>query len=242
MYALVKHHNNTGQQRENDFVPRPGRRRVIGSGFNAFFERLRRETGLESQSDLARELGVGRAAVSLAKRKNAVPPRWVLDLSASHGLNPSWLETGRGEPRLCASEDDDYTRVPKVRARLCAGGGSFETGGQVEGYYSFRSEWLNSRGRAADMVLMQVVGNSMEPEIREGDMVLIDQSRTDVYAGGIYAVGVEDTVMVKRIEKLPGTLVLRSDNPDYSPIHLRGDELSNVRVIGKVLWASREYH
>lgn len=153
-----------------------------------------------------------------------------------------WLETGRGSARFGEDEVKPYTQVPKVRARLCAGNGSFETEGQVEGYYSFRSEWLNSRGNPSDMVLMQVVGNSMEPEIREGDMVLIDQSRTEVYSGGIYAVGVEDTVMVKRIEKLPGVLVLRSDNQDYSPIHLSGDELNNVRLIGKVLWASREYH
>lgn len=91
------------------------------------------------------------------------------------------------------------------------------------------------------MVLMEVVGNSMEPEIKEGDLVLIDQARTDVLSGGIYAVGVEDTVMVKRVERLPGTLVLRSDNIDYTPIHLSGDELSNVRIIGQILWASREY-
>ena len=190
---------------------------------------------------------VGRAAVSLAKKKNSIPARWILDLSARFGLNPLWLEKGKGFPRpeavISAAEEDGalYEEVPKVRARLCAGGGSFETDGMVEGYYSFRSDWLKSRGNPANMVLMEVIGNSMEPEIKEGDMVLIDQARSDVLSGGIYAVGVEDTVMVKRVERLPGTLVLRSDNVDYSPIHLSGDELNNVRVIGQVLWASREY-
>lgn len=211
-------------------------------GFQAFFERVQTEIGLDTQSDLARELGVGRAAISLAKRKDMVPPRWILDLSGTYGVNPLWLETGVGSPRFGKDVEEPFARVPKVRARLCAGGGSFETEGQVEGYYSFRSDWINSRGNPRDMVLMQVVGNSMEPEMHEGDMVLIDQSKVNVYAGGIYAVGVEDTVMVKRIEKLPGVLVLRSDNPDYSPIHLSGEELAGVRIIGKVLWASREYN
>ncbi len=210
-------------------------------GFQDFFGRLKAETDIETQADLARELGVGRAAVSLAKRKDVVPPRWILDLSSVFGLNSSWLETGLGDSRS-GGHNDPFVRVPKVRARLCAGGGSFETAGQVEGYYSFRSDWLNSRGKPTDMVLMQVVGNSMEPEIKEGDMVLIDQARTEIYSGGIYAVGVEDTVMVKRIEKLPGILVLRSDNQDYSPVHLSGDEIDNVRLIGKVLWVSREYN
>jgi len=216
----------------------------MSNGFESFFSRLCSETEIKNQSQLARELDVGRAAVSLAKRKDSVPARWILDLSAKYGLNPLWLEQGKGFSRpegAGGDEDDAYQEVPKVRARLCAGGGSFETEGLVEGYYSFRSDWLNMRGNPANMVLMEVIGNSMEPEIKEGDMVLIDQSRSDVLSGGIYAVGVEDTVMVKRVERLPGTLVLRSDNIDYSPIHLSGDELNNVRVIGKILWASREY-
>ncbi|MBI9079459.1 MAG: helix-turn-helix transcriptional regulator [Pseudodesulfovibrio sp.] len=219
----------------------------MSNGFEEFFTRLCSETEIRNQSQLSRELDVGRAAVSLAKRKDSVPARWILDLAARFGLNPLWLEKGIGFPRPEAAisaaheEGASYEEIPKVRARLCAGGGSFETGGLVEGYYSFRSDWLKTRGSSANMVLMEVIGNSMEPEIKEGDMVLIDQSRSDVLSGGIYAVGVEDTVMVKRVERLPGTLVLRSDNKDYTPIHLSGDELDNVRVIGQVLWASREY-
>ncbi len=211
-------------------------------GFDAFFKRLTERTDIATQADLARALNVGRAAVSLIKKKNQVPPRWVLDLSVRYGLNTAWLESGLGEPRVRDKDPvEEFVRVPKVVARLSAGGGSFETESAVEGYYAFRGEWLRSKGRAEEMVLMQVVGNSMEPEVQEGDLVLVDQSRTDVLAGGIYAVGVEDTVLVKRVEKRPGQLVLHSDNTDYSPICLAGDELNSVRVIGRVVWACREY-
>lgn len=209
--------------------------------FDGFFGRLATATGIRSQSDLAKALGLGRASVSLAKGKNAVPARWILELAARFGLDPAWLSTGQGQARAAASPDEEFLRIPKVTARLCAGGGSFEAGGEVVGYYSFRSDWIRSRGDPSRMVLMGVVGNSMEPELKNGDMVLIDQSRTELVSGGIFAVGVEDTVMVKRLERLPGALVLRSDNPDYAPVALRGDELSNVRVIGRVLWAAREY-
>lgn len=217
---------------------------MLGKDFDAFFDRLREETDIATQSDLARELGVGRAAVSLVKKKGTVPPRWVLDLSVRYGLDSTWLETGEGAARpeeASALFSEEYRRIPKVAARLSAGGGSFETEAGVEGYYAFRSEWIEGKGTPTDMVLMEVHGNSMEPELREGDIVLLDQSRRDILAGGIYAVGVEDTVMVKRVEKLPGQVVLHSDNTDYSPIHLRGDELDNVRVLGRVIWVSREY-
>ena len=71
----------------------------MSNGFEAFFKRLCSETEIKNQSQLARELDVGRAAVSLAKRKDSVPARWILDLSARFGLNPLWLEQGKGFPR-----------------------------------------------------------------------------------------------------------------------------------------------
>ena len=213
--------------------------------FDSFFERLKEQTDISTQAQLARELGVGRAAVSLVKKKGAVPPRWILELSVRYNLDSTWLESGLGSPRpeVNAVEfADEFSRIPKVAARLSAGGGSFETGGEIEGFYAFRKDWIGGKGNPSDMVLMEVYGNSMEPELKEGDIVLLDQSRKDILAGGIYAVGVEDTVMVKRVEKRPGQVVLHSDNKDYAPIHLGGDELENVRVLGQVVWVSREYH
>ena len=214
---------------------------AAAGGFDGFFARAARAAGLTSQSDLAAMLGVHRSAVTQAKKKDAVPKAWVLAISRRAGIDPDWLEFGTGAARSpAASEEAPYVAVPKVRARLSAGGGSFETEGEVEGYYSFRRDWLRRKGQPVRMVLMDVVGNSMEPEIRHGDMALIDQSQTDVVAYAIYAVGVEDTVLIKRLEKRPGALALLSDNRDYAPIVLAGDALESLRVIGRVLWLGRE--
>jgi phage repressor protein C with HTH and peptisase S24 domain len=81
----------------------------------------------------------------------------------------------------------------------------------------------------------------MEPELKDGDSVLIDESQKDILSGAVFAVGVDDTIMVKRVEKHPDTLVLRSDNRDYAPIYLKGNECQSVRIIGKVVWAAREF-
>ncbi len=80
----------------------------------------------------------------------------------------------------------------------------------------------------------------MEPELKHGDTVMIDTSQKDILAGSISAVGIDDTIMVKRIEKHPGKLVLRSDNKDYEPIYLSPDEMDSFRIIGKVVWISRD--
>lgn len=210
--------------------------------FNAFFDRTCSSLGISTLSELAAILNVNRSSITQARKKNSVPANWLLALFRIHGLNPDWLEDGTGPQWLKQGDgfENEFFPVPKVRARLCAGAGSFEVEDQVETCHSFQTAWLQNKGVKERMVLMDVFGNSMSPEIKDGDMVLIDQSQTDIFAGTVYAVGVEDTIMVKRIEKHPRKLVLLSDNKTYAPIFLSDDEMDRVRIIGKVLWICRE--
>jgi phage repressor protein C with HTH and peptisase S24 domain len=215
---------------------------MSASRFESFLQRVFQATGLTSQTELASVLKVNRSAITQARKKNSIPDKWILQLYKTYGLNPDWVETGSGQTfiKKSAPSDSLFKNIPKVRARLSAGGGSFEVGSEIEGYYAFRRDWLTTKGSRNKMVLMDIFGNSMEPEMKDGDTILIDESQKDILAGAIYAVGIDDTIMVKRVEKHPNKLVLLSDNKDYSPIYLQGNELNSVRIIGKVIWISRE--
>jgi phage repressor protein C with HTH and peptisase S24 domain len=210
--------------------------------FESFLQRVFEATGITSQTELASVLKINRSAITQARKKNSIPDKWILQLYKTFGLNPDWVETGSGPTfiKKSVSNDSIFKNIPKVKARLSAGGGSFEVGSEVEGYYAFRKDWLTTKGNQNKMVLMDIFGNSMEPEMKDGDTILIDESQKDILAGAIYAVGIEDTIMVKRVEKHPNKLVLLSDNRDYSPIYLQGNEINSVRIIGKVIWVSRE--
>jgi phage repressor protein C with HTH and peptisase S24 domain len=210
--------------------------------FDSFFKRLKGDGRVASQKELASVLGIDNSAVSQAKRRNSVPINWIRKISEQFELNPEWLESGVGKKDLNGGKagGTEFDIVPKVKARLSAGGGSFEVEPDIEGYYSFQRQWLLQKGNPRKMVLMDVSGNSMEPEIRDGDTALIDLSRTEILAGAIYAIGVDDTVMVKRVEKLPDKLVLISDNKRYDPVYLQGNEIISVRILGKVIWICRE--
>jgi phage repressor protein C with HTH and peptisase S24 domain len=214
----------------------------MNDNFTIFFERASEALGITNLAELAEILKVNRSSITQARKKDSVPANWLLELFRRHGLNPDWLEGGSGPKRLRPDDDGEalFFPIPKVQARLCAGGGSFQVGSRIEGYYSFQKKWLALKGAANHMVLMDVFGNSMTPEIKAGDTVLIDQSQKDIFAGTIYAVGIEDTIMVKRVEKHPRKLVLLSDNKEYSPIFLSDDEIGSVRIIGKVIWICRE--
>jgi len=215
---------------------------MSASRFEYFLQRVFQATGVTSQTELASVLKINRSAITQARKKNSIPDKWILQLYKTYGLNPDWVETGSGQTfiKKSASDDSIFKNIPKVRARLSAGGGSFEVGSEIEGYYAFRRDWLTTKGNRNKMVLMDIFGNSMEPEMKDGDTILIDESQKDILAGAIYAVGIDDTIMVKRVEKHPNKLVLLSDNKDYSPIYLQSNEISSVRIIGKVIWISRE--
>ncbi len=206
--------------------------------FEYFFQQVQSTIGIASQTKLAQVLGVNRSAITQAKNKDSVPESWIWKLARSFHLELDWIENTL--PQTQKKVDSEFRKIPKVKARLCAGGGSFEVDSAIEGYYAFRSDWLQRKGNPQEMVLMDVMGDSMEPLIEEGDTVLIDQSQQEILAGKIYAIGVDDTVMVKRIEKHPGRLVLISTNPRYTPLYLQGEELDTIRLIGAILWICRE--
>ena len=139
--------------------------------------------------------------------------------------------------------DVDLIMVPMVEARLSAGTGSLETSGDIERTYAFRSDFLHRKGKPDDMVLMRVGGDSMEPEIMDKDVVLLDQSKRDLRPGPIFAVGFEEAIYLKRIDTLPGKIILKSTNPAYPPVEIPVGEQEGdaFRIIGQVIWCGREY-
>lgn len=144
-------------------------------------------------------------------------------------------------PSVYAGSQEDVMYIPKAAARLCAGGGSFEVDAEPVDHLPMPRAWLNSLGRPSAMVFMDVVGDSMEPGICDGDMVLIDRSNRFYGAASIMAVGFDDAIYLKRVKQEGRGLVMISDNPAYGPVPLHGDELSSFHVIGKMVWLCRRF-
>lgn len=138
--------------------------------------------------------------------------------------------------------DCEITMVPMVEARLSAGGGSWETSADSDRRYAFRTDFLRRKGNASAMVLMRVAGDSMEPEIKDNDVVLVDTSNTTPRPGRLFAIAVEDLVYLKKVDAEPGKLILTSANQAYAPLEIdaRGDLKTGIRIIGKAVWVGRE--
>ena len=221
-------------------------------------QRIAEVRGSRSRKAFAEHVGIVENTLRNYETSLSLPNSDVVsEICTKEQISPLWLLTGEG-PRSADSiakavENKDLgvldvsthqiIMIPMVEARLSAGYGSFETDGTSERRYSFRSDFLRRKGNIREMVLMRVDGDSMEPEVRNGDVVLIDQSQKAPRAGSIFAVGVEDVVYLKKLDTEPGKIVLSSFNPDYQPFEIdtRGDLESNVRIIGRVIWSCREW-
>lgn len=144
--------------------------------------------------------------------------------------------------RTIEHDTGDIIMVPMVEARLSAGTGSFENGNGQERFYAFRLDFLRRKGIPSQMALMRVSGDSMEPEIKDGDVVLIDQNQKTPTPGKLFAVGVEDMVYIKEVNAEPGKLVLSSYNKAYPALEVdaRGDLATDIRIIGRAVWVGRE--
>lgn len=126
--------------------------------------------------------------------------------------------------------------IPRLPLGASAGPGAFAGEEEPFGAFGVTAAWLRQNNLDPAMLsAIAVVGDSMEPTLRDGDEIIVDKTprpRRD----GIHVVRVDGTLLVKRLETgRPGVIVLKSDNRIYDPIELPPSE---VEVIGRVVWKS----
>lgn len=92
-----------------------------------------------------------------------------------------------------------------------------------------------------DYIYLKVKGDSMEPQLFDGDLVLVQLQ--DVVEHGDYAVVIVDGEdgLVKRFEYGEGYIRLVSYNPYYPPRVFEGSEMTRVKIVGKVVESKRKF-
>ena len=91
---------------------------------------------------------------------------------------------------------------------------------------------LASWARRDRLTCVRVVGDSMEPTIRDGDLVAVDATRTDPLNGHLFALRTDTGLVVKRLRRGGDGWVLISDNPTHAPRPVAEDD----RILGRVAW------
>lgn len=84
-----------------------------------------------------------------------------------------------------------------------------------------------------DYFVLRIQGDSMYPEYRDGDKVLILKQNTVDYSGQV-AVAIYDDELgtIKKIEYKKDTVALVPINPQYQPEVIKGPDVEKVHILG----------
>lgn len=95
---------------------------------------------------------------------------------------------------------------------------------------------VSDKGIRVNPELCEVVmisGNSMSPEYRHGDRVIIDRGDTELADGHIYAFRYKGQCYVKEINLLGNKIKCLSINKEYDPFYI--DENEDFQVFGRII-------
>ena len=161
-------------------------------------------------------------------------------------ISASWLLSGAGPKclsKLNDKSDIPFVDIPRFDIAASAGHGALAESEISTGHYAFNRAWLNSRGlNPATLTVIAVRGDSMEPELYDQDLILLDQSKKEPGDGDMYVVRYFDELFVKRIQKIPDRrFQLHSTNRLYESIEVKAFDNNDLTFIGKVVASMHEW-
>ena len=128
----------------------------------------------------------------------------------------------------------EWVDIPRLALGASAGPGAVAADEDAGERFRFRQQWLRKLGLdPAQLSVIEVTGDSMEPTLRDGDEILVDRSQRP-WRDGIHVVRIDDVLLVKRLEQgAAGMIGVISDNPAY-PRSVRAH--ADVTIVGRVVW------
>lgn len=167
---------------------------------------------------------------------------WLMGLSDEpvlSGPKPSLVPT---DELSTIANDPSFSLVPRYDVSASAGHGSLIDQEAILGYMAFQTSWLRlTMGvNPDDLSLINAAGDSMEPTIRSGDLLLLDNSVNSLEDDGVYAIRINEFLSVKRLQlNYQGGIEIRGDNPLYNTQIIDQSTADGIQIVGRVLWFGR---
>ena len=132
-------------------------------------------------------------------------------------INSWWLLTGKGEMFISndTTKNSDNYFIDLLNVRAGAGEGIYNYVIETVDTISLDKSFFRTPINTNKIKGIQVDGDSMEPTLRDGDYVLIDEN-INFGTNGIYAIQYGGQILIKRLQfKMDGTILIISDNDKY---------------------------
>lgn len=201
------------------------------------------------QPTLATAVQCTQGAISQILTGGTQRSRFLPDIAEALNVPLAWLK-GAGSEDVPALQvmpaptqeeiAEQFDLVPIAEIDQDYGMGGTFTGDHVElQVHHFPRLWVQSIASSppAFLTIARGKGDSMDPTIRDRDMVIIDRSRRKLdEADAIWALTVGDIGMIKRLRLRGSMVIIQSDNDRVSDEEVPADE---VNLVGRVVFIGR---
>ena len=225
---------------------------------DGFVKRLMSVIGAEPVRAFARRADMSDTGLKRYLYDGTIPPvDRALRLAEAGNVDLVWLLFGIGDvsnsPRPSVSYDsvadhraiyqpDEFTTIPGYAVFASAGHGANITDEPLAEPMAFRTDWLRREGfDPAKMAVIRAKGDSMEPTINDGDVILIRLKNGEAPRDGLYVLRLDGGLFVKRLQFDLGGVRIISDNPLYKSRDLSKAELAELDLVGRVVWAGKKF-
>ena len=176
--------------------------------------------------DVAKALNLTPENLSVLKKRNKIPYEEIAYFCAKRKISINWLLFDQDEEEI-AKNTEKFSIIRYFKdINASAGGGAINFDENYETIY------IDKKLIDKNLDAINVIGDSMEPTIKDGSIIFIDRS-IPLSSGGIYVISTNAGVFVKRINiKSNGEIELISDNKIYP---IEKVKLEEIKVIGKVV-------
>lgn len=202
-----------------------------------------------SQAGLARMVGVSQPTINEIVSGKTQRSKHLRAIASSLETTEAWLlgETDDASAGAITALDKNemaerlgLALIPEMDMGFAMGAGTFVEVFERTGFRAFDREWIRSitEGNLEKLFVARGDGDSMEPTMHDGDVVLIDCAQDRINrADRIWAMIYGGLGVIKRVRRMPdGTLELMSDNARVPPIRATAGD---VHIVGRVVWIGR---
>lgn len=156
-------------------------------------------------------------------------------------ISGSNLSTPRLIKPALATGDEEFVAITRILQKGHADitpGACGEVVIEADEPLAFSWKWIKKNGwTPQDLIVMSVLGGSMEPTLLDGDVILVDQAQDKKKEGVLCALWYQDEIKLKRLQRgVNNAILLLSDNPIYAPLVIEAESQERLDVIGKVVW------
>jgi len=213
-------------------------------------------------ADFYNKIDMSASGFSRVWKDGAIPTAdYLIKIQEVTGCDLNWLLTGKGAPYIGKEQAaerthtggtatdtlgnpvnlDEFVFIPRYDVYAAAGHGYPAEDDKPLFCMAFRRYWIeNYVTRQLDKLsVIAVKGDSMEGVLNHGDNILINHAETEP-RDGLYVLRIGNDLFVKRVQRMPGKLLVTSANPHYAPFEIDLSHTDDdIAIVGRVEWFGR---